>query len=80
MARPYRLQAEDTLYHVICRGNDRKKIFLMDSDYQKYLEKVEAAKERYIFYLYAYVLMRNHVHMLIETTAPNISKIMHSIN
>jgi REP element-mobilizing transposase RayT len=38
------------------------------------------AKERYQFYLYAYCLMTNHYHLLIETKLANISKIMHYIN
>ncbi len=37
------------------------------------------AKERYQFYLYAYCLMANHFHLLLETRLPNISKIMHYI-
>lgn len=40
---------------------------------------VVKAKERYQFYLYAYCLLANHFHLLIETTLPNISKIMHYI-
>ena len=80
MARPYRLQAEDTLYHIISRGNDRKKIFLKERDYLKFLKNLEIARDRYAFHLYAYVLMTNHVHLLLETTAPNISQIMQNIN
>ncbi|MCK5393928.1 MAG: transposase, partial [Candidatus Omnitrophica bacterium] len=34
----------------------------------------------YKFYLYAYVLMSNHYHLLIETTQPNLSRIMQYIN
>ena len=80
MARPYRLQAENTLYHIISRGNNRCKIFFHKSDYPKYLEYLEKAKEKYGFYLYAYVLMPNHIHLLIETPQANISNIMHSLN
>jgi putative transposase len=79
MARPYRLQAENCLYHVMSRGDDRKRIYRMPSDYNKFMKYVVKAKERYLFYLYAYCLMANHFHLLIETTRPNISKIMHYI-
>mgnify|MGYP001559694478 CR=1 FL=1 len=44
MARPYRLQAEHCLYHITSRGNDRKKIFISEQDYQKFLEYLKAAK------------------------------------
>lgn len=80
MARPYRLQAENCLYHLTSRGDDRRQIFISAYDYQKFLEYLLQAKTKYNFYLYAYVLMNNHYHLLIETTQPNLSKIMHYIN
>ena len=80
MARPYRLQSENCFYHITSRGNDRKKIFLSDTDFEKFLEYLVTAKEKYDFYLLAYVLMSNHYHLLIKTTGPNLSKIMHYIN
>jgi putative transposase len=43
------------------------------------MDYVMKAKERYHFYLYAYCLMANHFHLLVETLLPNISKIMHYI-
>ncbi|PXF52054.1 MAG: hypothetical protein C4B57_11550 [Deltaproteobacteria bacterium] len=80
MARPYRLQAEDCFYHITSRGNGRKKIFLNNTDFEKFLEYILKAKEKYDFYLLAYVLMSNHYHLLIKTTKPNLSGIMHYIN
>ncbi len=38
------------------------------------------SKEKYNFYLYAFVFMGNHYHLLIETTQPNLARIMHYIN
>ncbi|MFH1232067.1 MAG: hypothetical protein V1709_11300 [Planctomycetota bacterium] len=52
MARPYRLEAEDTCYHITSRGNERKQIFDKDRDYKKFIEYVIKAKEKYKFYLY----------------------------
>lgn len=80
MARPYRLQGEGFLYHITSRGNDRKKIFLGDYDYNKFLEYLKTAKEKHKFYLYAYCLMPNHYHLLLETTQPNLSRIMQYLN
>jgi len=79
MARPYRLQAENCLYHIMSRGDDRKRIYTIPSDYLKFMDYVMKAKERYQFCLYAYCLMVNHFHLLVETLLPNISKIMHYI-
>jgi len=80
MARAYRLQAGDCFYHVTSRGDDRKHIYISDYDYRKFLEYVLIAKKRFDFYLYAYVLMPNHYHLLIKTRHANLSKIMHYIN
>jgi putative transposase len=80
MARPYRLAGENCLYHITSRGDDRKRIYVVPKDYEKFLEYVQQAKERYHFYLYAYCLMPNHFHLLLETRLPNISKIMQYIN
>jgi REP element-mobilizing transposase RayT len=80
MARPYRLQAEGCLYHITSRGDDRKKIFLSEADFRKFLEYLKTAKEKFKFYLYAYCLMGNHYHLLIETTQANLSKIMQYLN
>lgn len=77
--RPYRLRAENCLYHIMSRGDDRKRIYTMPSDYGKFLDYVMKAKERYQFCMYAYCLMVNHFHLLIETQLPNISEIMHYI-
>jgi putative transposase len=79
MARPYRLQGENCFYHIMSRGDDRKRIYTKPGDYGKFMDYVVKAKERYQFYLYAYCLMANHFHLLLETRLPNISRIMHYI-
>jgi REP element-mobilizing transposase RayT len=80
MSRTYRLQAENCLYHITSRGDDRKKIFISEFDYKKFLEYIVAGKQKYKFYLYAYCLMGNHYHLCLETTQANISRIMQYIN
>ncbi len=80
MARPYRFQAEQCFYHITSRGDDRKKIFLNNRDYKKFLEYIFLAKVKYKFYVYAYCLMTNHYHLFLETSQANISRIMHYIN
>lgn len=80
MARPYRFQGEDCFYHITSRGDDRKKIYISEFDFKKFLEYLLKAKERFRFYLYAYVLMPNHYHLLMETLQPNLSQIMQYLN
>jgi putative transposase len=50
---------------VIVRGNNRTEIFCAEADYRFYLEKLEIACDKHACKLHAYVLMTNHVHLLI---------------
>lgn len=80
MARPYRLQVEDCLYHITGRGDNRKKIYISSYDYEKFLEYLLIAKDKFKFYLHSYCLMGNHYHLFIETPQANLSRIMHYMN
>ena len=51
--------------HVIQRGNNRGPCFYADADYRYYLAALQAASVRNHCRLHAYVLMTNHVHLLI---------------
>ena len=76
MARRPRIEYPGALYHVIARGNQRQRIFVDDSDRRHYLNLLLALKKTCSFRLYTYVLMHNHVHMLIETGTIPLSRIM----
>ncbi|TAN41333.1 MAG: hypothetical protein EPN22_15575 [Nitrospirae bacterium] len=80
MARPQRIEYDGAFYHVIVRGNQRQDIFVDEQDRLEYLSRVTHYKEKNDFILYAYVLMTNHVHLLVETRKVPISKIMQLIN
>jgi len=80
MARKPRIEYEGAFYHVITRGNQRQKIFKDPLDYQKFLDILTSYKQRCHFYLYAYVLMPNHVHLLIETKDIRLSKILQGVH
>jgi len=79
MARKPRIEFPGALYHVIARGNHRNQIFLTPNDYEKYLSLIERYKERYDFRLYAYALLSNHLHLLVETADIPLSKIMQGL-
>ena len=79
MARKPRVEFEGAFYHVIVRGNQRQRIFRDDRDRLYYLGRVEHYRQRYRFNIYAYVLMSNHVHLLLETGATPLSKILQGI-
>jgi REP element-mobilizing transposase RayT len=79
MARKLRIEFEGALYHVITRGNKKQRIFLDKEDKERFLKKLLEYKNRYNFVLYAYALMDNHVHLLIETQKIGLSKIMQGL-
>jgi REP element-mobilizing transposase RayT len=80
MPRQARVKGEYCIYHIIQRGNERKDIFFSDKDRERYLEIVRRMKDRYNFVMYAYCLMTNHTHLLINDNGNDISKIIQSIN
>ena len=55
--------------HAIQRGNNRQAVFFDDEDYRVYLHWLKTASERYDCRIHAYVLMTNHVHLLITPGA-----------
>ena len=77
MPRPARLCVPGIPFHVVHRGNDRKPTFFAQSDYQAYLDLLVRACERYQTTVHAYVLMTNHVHLLMTSAlAQGISRTM----
>ncbi|MBI5026238.1 MAG: transposase [Nitrospirae bacterium] len=80
MARKPRIEFEGAFYHIITRGNQRQKIFKDNADFLQYLDTLSRYKTQYGYYLYVYVLMNNHVHLLIETRKTPLSKILQGIN
>jgi putative transposase len=79
MARRPRILASRVLYHVIVRGNQRQKTFLDESDYQAYLERLGRYRKGLGVTVYAYCLMPNHVHLLVETGAQPLSRFMQGV-
>jgi putative transposase len=70
MPRPTRLNLPNIPQHVTQRGNKRQACFFSDDDYCLYLKLLAASCRRHTCELHAYVLMTNHVHLLITPTTP----------
>ena len=80
MARPLRIEFSGALYHVMARGNAREAIYLDDGDRQSFLDSLVRACERFDWALWAYCLMDNHYHLLVETRRPTLSRGMREVN
>jgi putative transposase len=75
--RKPRMYLPDVPAHVVQRGNNRNACFFTDEDYLFYLECLAQALNRYGIRLHAYVLMTNHVHLLLTPSDTNgISRLM----
>ncbi len=80
MARMPRYVIPGQPQHVIQRGNNRQNIFCADADYRFYLEKLAMASVKHECDIHAYVLMTNHVHLLLTPHTKNgIAKMMQSL-
>jgi putative transposase len=80
MARPLRLEFAGALYHVTARGNARQKIHLDEQDRALFLDLLGKEIEQQCWVCYAYCLMDNHYHLLIETPEPNLVRGMRRLN
>lgn len=80
MPRQPRYPIPDIPQHVIQRGNNRQPVFFADDDYRFYLACLQHAAEQHTCAVHAYVLMTNHVHLLVTPSQANgVVKLMQSI-
>ena len=80
MPRKPRMYLAGVPCHVVQRGNNRAACFFTDDDYAFYLEVLADACRRYRVHVHAYVLMTNHVHLLLSPqTVDGVSRVMQSV-
>jgi REP element-mobilizing transposase RayT len=80
MARPLRLEFPGAVYHITARGNRREPIFLGDEDRLRFIELLSAEVKQQGWLLFAFCLMDNHYHLLLETPQPNLVHGMRRLN
>jgi putative transposase len=82
MPRIARVAPRNYIFHILTRGNNRQDVFRDETDYQKYLEILDRYKEKHQFKIYHYVLMKNHVHLVLEPQKEggSLAEIMKGIN
>ena len=80
MPRLTRLVLAGQAHHIIQRGNNRQAIFFTDADRRLFLAGLSAALVKEGCALHAYVLMTNHIHLLVTpTTDAGIGRLMQSL-
>lgn len=80
MSRPLRIEFAGALYHVMARGNARAEIYKDDEDRTGFLSILGRCSERFDWTVWAYCLMGNHYHLLLETGRPSLSRGMRELN
>ena len=80
MSRPLRIEHPGTLYHITARGNSGQLIFFDEDDKDIFLSILLSVLRRYSWRCYAFCLMGNHYHLVIETTKANLSRGMRQLN
>jgi REP-associated tyrosine transposase len=74
MARPWRIEFEGALYHVLSRGNEQGDIYRDSEDRLSFMNSLGEMSVRFDINIFAYVLMNNHYHILLKTNRANLSK------
>ncbi len=77
MARKLRIEFPGAIYHVLNRGNSQRDLFLTAGEAGTFVATLQDAVQRYGWRLHAYVLIRNHYHLALETPEPNLKDGMH---
>ncbi|PCI39773.1 MAG: hypothetical protein COB53_02570 [Elusimicrobia bacterium] len=77
MMRRSKVHVAGIIFHAYNRGNNRETVFHDDADHTIFLMILEKAREKFDFRLYAFCLMPNHFHLLLEVGEIPLWKIMH---
>lgn len=88
MPRQPRIYLENAIYYITSRGDDNQHIFKDEDDFKAFSELLKKYKSQYGFKLFAYCLLPDHFHLLMELPVQKeqiykmgaLSSIMHDLN
>jgi putative transposase len=80
MPRAPRVEFAGAIYHVMNRGNHLENIFRDDKDREVFVKTLGETCESSGWVVHSFVLMRNHYHLLIETSRSTLVKGMQYLN
>jgi REP element-mobilizing transposase RayT len=78
--RQPRLQIAGGIYHLGARGVRRSAIYRNAGDYDLFALIFDRVVKRFEWRCHTFCLMPNHYHLLVQTTAPNLSAGMQRLN
>ncbi len=76
MARRARLRGNSQIYHILLRGIGKQDIFIDDEDKNKIMQILKEKKQDNAFFIYAYCILDNHIHLVIREGSDDISRIL----
>lgn len=80
MPRTKRVDLPGVTQHVVQRGNNRQACFFRPGDYARYVQDLREAALKFECHIHAYVLMTNHVHLLVTPpVAGAVSRMMQTV-
>lgn len=79
MPRQARRKSESRIYHVMLRGINHQQIFEDPEDFEKFLQILKDCKAVSEYKLFAYCLMGNHIHLLVQEDKESIEQAMKRI-
>jgi REP element-mobilizing transposase RayT len=79
MPRSARKKSEKQVYHIMLRGNNKENIFIDEGDKLRIIDTLQEKKKFGEYYLYAYCVMDNHLHIIIKEGKDTIDRIVKRI-
>ena len=70
----------NSVYHVMMRGNNRQNIFYVEAYYHYFLKLLSDIAKKFDHKVLAYCLMTNHVHLMLHIKESSLSAIMQNVN
>ncbi len=80
MARPLRIEFPGAVYHITARGNARQPMVADDTDRHRFVDALAREVAQQNWHCYAWCLMDNHYHLLMETPEGNLAAGMRHLN
>tara|TARA_B100001123_G_scaffold13109_1_gene15135 strand:+ start:39 stop:983 length:945 start_codon:yes stop_codon:yes gene_type:complete len=80
MSRPLRIEFPGAIYHITARANAQQRLFTNPKDAKYFLDLLDREICQHKWICYAYCLLENHYHLVIETPEPNLGRGMGRLN